>query len=106
MAAEQAWAECVALSVPDAGPLNEMQTKTILRLATAATRAGDDAALAGLREKYLPRLGGGPLPDMFRLLTAEPIRTSADIGRSRQDMNIMTSLPADFKALRLSSAVR
>ena len=106
VAAEQAWAECVALSVPDAGPLNEMQTKTILRLATAATRAGDDAALAGLREKYLPRLGGGPLPDMFRLLTAEPIRTSADIGRSRQDMNIMTSLPADFKALRLSSAVR
>ena len=29
-----------------------------------------------LRDTYGPRIGPGPLGDMFRLLTAEPIRTS------------------------------
>jgi hypothetical protein len=41
---------------------------------------------------------------MFRLLTAEPIRTTADIKRSQQEVNLAASLPADLKALQAGAA--
>ena len=55
----------------------------LLRLATATARADDDAGLAQLRRELRPRIGAGPLGDMFRLLTAEPVSTTADIKRSQ-----------------------
>jgi hypothetical protein len=99
--AAQAWSECVGLTVPDSsGPLDEAATRTILRLATATARAGDQTALAALRAKYADGIGTGPLGDMFRLLTEEPVRTSQDLGRSKQEMNFAVSLPASMKALQ------
>ena len=38
--AEQAWSDYAALTLPESGMLNEGQTRTLLRLATAAARAG------------------------------------------------------------------
>jgi hypothetical protein len=94
--AEQAWSDCVAITLPDSGMLDEPQTRTMLRLATAAARAGHDAKLGMLRDTYGTRIGAGPLGDMFRLLTAEPIRTSTDIERSQREMSLAaSSLPAD-----------
>lgn len=104
--AEQAWTDSVALTLPDSGMLDEAQTRTVLRLATATARAGDDAGLAGLRTKFGNRIGAGPLGDTFRLLTAEPVRTSGDIKRSQQEMNIAASLPANLKALQPSTVTR
>ncbi len=98
--AEQAWSDCVALTLPDTGMLDEPQTRTLLRLATAAARAGDEAALADLRTKYANRIATSPLGDMFRLLTVEPIRTTADIGRSQQEVSLAASIPAGLKALQ------
>lgn len=98
--AEQAWSDCVALTVPESGTLDDGQTRTLLRLATATARAGDDAGLAALRVKYAGRIAAGALGDMFRLLTVEPIRTTADIKRSQQEMSLATSLPAGLKALQ------
>jgi hypothetical protein len=43
---------------------------------------------------------------MFRLLTAEPVRTTADIGRSQKEMSLAASLPSDLKALRANAAAR
>jgi hypothetical protein len=88
------------------GPLDEVGTRTILRLATATARAGDESALAALRGKYTGRMSAGPLGDMFRLLTAEPIRTSGDIERSKQEMSFAESLPASLKALQSSAVTR
>ena len=51
----------------------------MLRLATAAARAGDEATLTALRVKLGTRLGSGPQADLFRLLTVEPVRGTADI---------------------------
>lgn len=104
--AEQAWAECVALTVPGTGMLSEPQARIVLRLAAATARAVDDAGLADLRMRYTDRIGSGPLGDMFKLLTAEPIRTSADIKRSQREMSLAASLPADLKALQAGTATR
>jgi hypothetical protein len=104
--AEQAWSENVALTLPESGMLDENQTRTMLRLATATARASDDAGLAALRAKYSNRVAASPLADMFRLLTAEPIRTAADIKRSQQEVSLAASLPADLKALRPGPVAR
>ena len=103
--AEQAWSDCVAMTLPDTGMLDEPQTRTMLRLATATARADDDASW-GRCEKSQPRIGAGPLGDMFRLLTAEPIRTSTDIKRSQRETSLAASLPADLKALQAGDTRR
>lgn len=105
-AAERAWVDCAEQSIQGSGPMNEDQTRVVVRLATAAARAGDDAGLANLRAKYERRLVRGSLSDMFRLLTAEPIRTSRDIERSKQELNIAASLAASLKALQASPTAR
>jgi hypothetical protein len=98
--AEQAWSDNLGLTLPDSGMLNEAQTRTVLRLATATARADDDAGLATLRGQYASRIGPGPLADMFRLLIAEPIETTADIKRSQREVSLAASLPAGLKALQ------
>jgi hypothetical protein len=104
--AERAWSDRVGLTLPESGMLDEDLTRTMLRLATATARAGDDAGLAELRLKFGNRLDAGPLAAMFRLLTAEPIRTTADIKRSQQEVSLAASLPADLKALRSGTVAR
>ncbi|MFL5282788.1 MAG: hypothetical protein ACJ8AW_17815 [Rhodopila sp.] len=104
--AEQAWLACTTLTVPARGALDEAATRTLLRLATATARAGDEAGLAVLRAKYVSRISAGPLGDMFRLLTAQPIRAISDIGRSKQEMNLAESLPTNLKALQGGALTR
>ena len=86
--------------VPESGMLDGPQLQVVLRLATAATRAGDDATLASLREKLRTRIGTGPQADMFRLLTAEPVRGTADLGRARAEMGLARALTADSNTPR------
>jgi hypothetical protein len=97
--AQRALASYVARTVPAEGRLDDNQRRTLLRLATAAARAGDDAALAALRQHEGPRMQGGPLGDMFRLLTADQVRGVADLKRSGQEAALARALPADLKAL-------
>lgn len=59
-----------------------------------------------LRQKFGDRIGAGPLADMFRLLTADPVRTASDIKRSQQELSVAASLPADLKALQLGAVAR
>jgi hypothetical protein len=99
-AAQKALATYVARTVPPEGKLNDVQQRALLRLATAAARAGDDAALAALREHEGPRMNSGPLADMFRLLTAEQVRSSADLKRAGQEATLAGRLPGQLKALQ------
>ncbi len=98
--AERALADYVAKAVPPEGELNDTQRRTLLRLATAAARAGDDAALVGLREHQAARMGTGPLADMFRLLTSEQVRTVADLKRSGREATLARGLPDGLKAVK------
>jgi hypothetical protein len=104
--AAQAWSELAALTLPPGGTLDETHTRILLHLATVTARASDEAGLAALREKYGTRLGAGPLADMFRLLTSEPIRNTTDIGRSQREVSLAASLPTDLKALKANAGTR
>ena len=98
--AERALSDYVAKAVPPEGELDDTQRRTLLRLATAAARAGDDAALVGLREHQAVRMGNGPLADMFRLLTSDQVRTVADLKRSGREATLARGLPDGLKAVK------
>ena len=97
--AEQAWSDYTTKSLPETGVLDDGQARALLRLTTAAARAGDDAALANLRTRYGSRLASGAFADMFRLLTAEPVLGTGDLKRARQESILAQSLPANLKSL-------
>jgi hypothetical protein len=94
-AARDALTVLAAGAVPDSGPLNGDQVRIMLRLATAAARAGDGATLASLRDKMKSRIGSGAQADLFRLLTAEPVRGTADLARARTEMGLARAITAD-----------
>ena len=75
----------VSRSVPPEGPLTEAQAGTLLRLAAAASQAGDQATLTQLRDRDLPRLPQGRTADMLRLLTVTPVQLPEDLTRSRRE---------------------
>jgi hypothetical protein len=99
-AAQKALTAYVARTIPASGGLDDTQRRALLRLATATARAGDDAALAALREREGPRMGSGPLADMFRLLTADQVRGVSDLKRSGQEAVLARGLPGQLKALQ------
>ncbi len=94
-AARDALALLAARVVPPTGLLDEAQRKVMLRFATAAAHAGDEIGLAAMREKMDGRLGSGPQADMFRLLTAAPVRGTADLPRARAEMGLARALAAN-----------
>ncbi len=94
-AAEKALTDYAAKSVPSEGKLDDGQRRTLLRLATAAARAGDDARLSELRQRDTTRMATGALADMFRLLTAEQVQVVADLEAIRSRRAV---LARDFLA--------
>ncbi len=103
-AAQRALADYAAKTVPPDGKLDDPQRRTLLRLATAAARAGDDTALTALRQREGGRMETGPLADMFRLLTADKVRGVADLKRSGQEATLARGLPGELRALQPSGA--
>jgi hypothetical protein len=98
-AAQRALTDYAGRTVAAAGNLDDAQRRILLRLATAAARAGDDAALTALRQREGARMGSGPLADMFRLLTADQVRGVADLKRAGQETALARALPGQLKAL-------
>ena len=103
-AAQKALADYAAKTVPPDGKLDDAQRRTLLRLATAAARAGDNPALTALRQSEGARMQSGPLADMFRLLTADRVQSVADLKRSGQEAALARALPGELKALQPSAA--
>ena len=102
--AQKALTDYATKTVPPDGLLDDTQRRTLLRLATATARAGDEVALEALRGHELGRMGTGPLADMFRLLTADQVRGVADLKRSGQEAALAHALPAELKALQQGAA--
>jgi hypothetical protein len=90
----------VAKAVPETGNLDDDARHLLLRLATAAARAGDEATLVALREHQEARMGTGPLGDIFRLLTADPVHGIADLARAGREIGYARALPTDLQAMR------
>ena len=78
---------------------NEMQARTLVRLAIAAAQASDEAVMIRLRANPLARTGQGQAADLFRLLTAQPVTGAADLKRSRQEIAMAKTLPAGLRML-------
>jgi hypothetical protein len=97
--AERAVAALAAKTLPPEGRLDDTQRRLLLRLASAAAQAGDAGALAALRQREAARMQGGPIGDMFRLLTVDPVRGVADLARARQDVALARNLPGELQAL-------
>jgi hypothetical protein len=95
-AARDALKLLAARVVPASGMLDDLQLKVELRLATASARAGDDTTLGSLREQLGARIGHGPDADLFRLLTAAPVRSRADLGRARAEMGLARAITEDI----------
>jgi hypothetical protein len=105
-AAEHALADYVAKIVPSGGAvppdaaLDLTQQRAMVRYATAAAQAGDDATLAQLRTAAGPHMPAGPFGDMFRLLTAEPVRGLDDLPRASRETAMAHDLPKALDALK------
>ncbi|HTU54255.1 MAG TPA: hypothetical protein VMF62_09820 [Acetobacteraceae bacterium] len=97
--AESALAALVSSDVPASGPLSDADRQALVRLASAATEAGDTGGLATLGADYGPRMGAGPLADMFRLLTDPPARSLGDLPRVTRETTIAEDLPDELKAI-------
>ena len=104
--AKQALTDLVGLTIPSTGDLGDQQKRALLRLATAAARAGDDSTLASLGAREDARMGSGPVADMFRLLTADPVRGIDDLKRAKQEIGLVRALPAGLKALQTQTATQ
>jgi hypothetical protein len=99
-AAQKALAAYAVRTVPTEGGLDDVQRRTLLRLATVAARVSDEATLTALREREGARMGSGPLADMFRFLTADQVRNVADLKRAGQEAALARELPSKLKALQ------
>jgi hypothetical protein len=97
--AEKALAAYAARTVPAEGRLDDAQRRTLLRLATAAARAGDEAALTDLGRREAERMQSGPLADVFRLLASQQVQGVADLRRSAREAALARELPKELKQL-------
>jgi hypothetical protein len=98
--AEHALADYVGKTVPPTGALDQEQQQVLVRYATAAAQAGDEATLALLRTGNGPRMPSGAFGDMFRLLTAAPVQVSADLPRAIRETALAHDLPKALGALK------
>lgn len=98
--AEHALADYVGKAMPSTGALDQTQQRTLVRYATAAAQAGDEATLALLRTSDGQRMPEGAFGDMFRLLTAAPVQVSADLPRASRETVLAHDLPKALDALK------
>ena len=99
-AAEEALMLVVGATIPATGELTDPQRQLLLRLATAAQRSGDRNGLLALRATHDSRLGSGPLADMIRLLTADPVMATTDLPRAEREMGFVRGVPAALAAFK------
>lgn len=97
--AEAALASLAAKAVPASGALNPAAANILLRLATAATHAGDQATLAQLGTADGARIGNGPIGKMFHLLTGGPVSAISDLPRATRTIAFARAVPAALHAI-------
>ena len=98
-AAETALAAYVAMAVPADGPLSDNGSRVVLRLASAAAEANDEAKLAELAHTYGDRFAEGPLAQMFRVLTGKPVQGVSDLPQITKGIAAARALPVALQAL-------
>ncbi len=90
--------DLAAKTVPADGPLSDSMQDIVLRQATSAVQANDMRLLADLRRCHGSRLAGARA-DLFRLLTAEPLRSPSDLPRTATELALARLLPDRLQGL-------
>ena len=80
--------------LPPTGALTDPQQDLVLRLASAASQAGDMAVLQELRGGAGLRLPAGPRLELFHALTAQPVQSLGDLARSAHETEAARALPS------------
>lgn len=80
-------------------PLDPEQRRLLLRLAVAASLAGDTATLAELTRDHGAAMATGPLSEPFRLLTGVPVRGAADLPRVSAELRLAREMRRSLAAL-------
>jgi hypothetical protein len=86
-------------TVPPTGPLGEAPANVLLHLASLAAQANDEALLAQLRDRELPRMPPGKLADLMRMLTERPVQGVSDLPRAAQEAALARAMPAALKSV-------
>jgi hypothetical protein len=94
LGADQALRALAHAMLPPAGALTDAQQDLVLRLASAASQAGDMAVLQELRVGAGLRLAPGPRLELFRALTAQPVQSLGDLARSAHETEAARALPS------------
>jgi len=86
-AATAALADLARLTLPaPPAALDETQQKIVMRLANAATLAGDKDTIIRLAADRGAAMAGGKFADAFGLMTSAPVRTTSDISRAAREI--------------------
>ncbi|MBC7801619.1 MAG: hypothetical protein H7Z10_13440, partial [Gemmatimonadaceae bacterium] len=87
-----ALSDLAAKALPPEGLLTEPMQDIVLRQATSAVQANDVALLADLRRRHATRLSG-TRAELFRLLTADQLRSPADLPRAASELALARLVP-------------
>lgn len=113
LAEQQDWAGAAAamqthLAIvlpPPGNALAPEHRPLIARTAALLALAGDESALAALRDAEQPRMAGGPLEEAFAVITAARIAGLDDLPRLRQELDVARLLPTRLDGLRENGPV-
>ena len=113
LAARQNWAGAAAVlrahltrTLPPAPAALPADSRRLLaRTAALLSLAGDEAALAALREAEAARMADGPYAEAFALITAGRLAGIGDLSRIRQEVELARTLPSRLDALRAGTGV-
>jgi hypothetical protein len=92
--AEAALLMLAKAQVPESGALSDTAQDVVLRLASAASQAGDAATLHALQLGSARQLSPGPRAALFQMLVTQPVQGIADLPRSGREAEAARSLPA------------
>lgn len=83
-------------SIASPDTLTVEQQGVVMRLAVAATLSGDSATLTRIAGSYATAMASGPSADLFRLVTSNPVRGTADLPRAFDEIKLARKLPAEL----------
>jgi hypothetical protein len=92
--AETVLRRLLEVSLPEKGRLTDAQQDLVLRLASAASEAGDMALMQQLQSGDATRLDPGPRAELFQALATRPVQALADLPRSGREVAAAIAMPA------------
>ena len=91
-------------ALPPDGLLDQLQATLVLRTASDAAQARDETRLQSLQQRFQERMPGLELARLLELLTARPVRETADLTRAGHEANLARQLPGQLNAITAGNA--